>query len=188
MTLDGDATWKVILNHLIGSCICRHFTQNHECQPHGGGRGKVSGSPGFIIREPRWSLQKFVSIHWTDVEIWHGISGNFNLLELEDKGTPKSLWLLWAPWMSVQQFMAIHPTFVKIFQFRPQWWTQEWLKALHFLMSKSIKIYISFLAPQFPLWAFLVLLTLSIINKYWNQILQYSNSLLRLYLSVWDGS
>ncbi len=70
------------------------------------------------------------------------------------KGSPKLLqFILWGPWMSEPNFIAIHPVVVEIglFQSRPKWWTdqqtipratqlkcQHWLE-VHFTLSPGTK-------------------------------------------------
>ncbi len=44
----------------------------------------------------------------------------------EVRGSSKSLgFILWGPWISVPNLMAIHPTIVKTFQSGPKWWTGQ---------------------------------------------------------------
>ncbi len=71
------------------------------------------------------SKPNFVSIHPVDVEIFHRIWDNYDLLVVPDTNvrlSPQSVqFILWGPLILIQNFMAIHPVVVEIFQSGKLW-------------------------------------------------------------------
>ncbi len=87
-------------------CLLKHFTLDQKCQPAGGSRGKVRGSPkssGFIIWQPYAPVQLFVPIHEVLCDIlldmwkcWPAGGA------ISSQGNIKSLrFILWGPWIPV---------------------------------------------------------------------------------------
>ena len=83
---DCVTTWKVTTHpegdknvwpefHSNPSNSCRDISdKNHKCEPHGGARRKVRGSPkslGYIIQEPWTSATDVKAIHSIFVKIFH---------------------------------------------------------------------------------------------------------------------
>ncbi len=63
-------------------------TQERQSQTHDGARGKVRGFPkpaGHVIRGAWISVQNFVPTHQVDVEIFHRIGEDFDLLVALDE-------------------------------------------------------------------------------------------------------
>lgn len=78
-----------------------------------------------MVSEPRTSGQHWVTIYRVDVEIFHNVNGNFDLLvALKEKPDDHQLYKHLSSGHHVcTKFMATHPVVVEIIQLGPKWWT-----------------------------------------------------------------